>query len=187
MRSKWLAALGAAAGIGFAGGAHAATVVDLGSGTVENNRVQILFYTVTTPGMYDVTFYTPAELDGTGFSIEIRDKWRLYFPTFVSGCDHCGAILQPAVYNAHGFTARFTLPEDTIVNYPDAVGEFQPYQRSDDYTAFVSLDIQLKEGANGQSFSYTMSAAPEPATWAMMIAGFGLVGATLRRRRAVTT
>jgi hypothetical protein len=26
---------------------------------------------------------------------------------------------------------------------------------------------------------------PEPATWAMLIAGFGLVGATLRRRRAV--
>ena len=25
---------------------------------------------------------------------------------------------------------------------------------------------------------------PEPATWAMLIAGFGLVGATMRRRRA---
>jgi hypothetical protein len=29
------------------------------------------------------------------------------------------------------------------------------------------------------------TAVPEPATWAMMIAGFGLVGGTLRRRRAV--
>lgn len=28
-------------------------------------------------------------------------------------------------------------------------------------------------------------AVPEPATWAMMIAGFGLVGSTLRRRRAI--
>ena len=26
---------------------------------------------------------------------------------------------------------------------------------------------------------------PEPATWALMISGFGLAGATLRRRRAV--
>jgi hypothetical protein len=29
-------------------------------------------------------------------------------------------------------------------------------------------------------------AVPEPASWAMLIAGFGLVGATLRRRRQVT-
>jgi hypothetical protein len=29
------------------------------------------------------------------------------------------------------------------------------------------------------------AAVPEPATWAVMIAGFGLTGATLRRRRAV--
>ncbi|MBS0334781.1 MAG: PEPxxWA-CTERM sorting domain-containing protein, partial [Proteobacteria bacterium] len=28
-------------------------------------------------------------------------------------------------------------------------------------------------------------AAPEPATWALTIAGFGLAGAALRRRRAV--
>ena len=30
------------------------------------------------------------------------------------------------------------------------------------------------------------AAVPEPATWAMMIGGFGLAGATLRRRRALT-
>ncbi len=31
------------------------------------------------------------------------------------------------------------------------------------------------------------AAVPEPATWAMMIAGFGLVGVTLRRRSALAT
>jgi hypothetical protein len=32
----------------------------------------------------------------------------------------------------------------------------------------------------------TFNSVPEPATWAMMIAGFGLAGAALRRRRAAT-
>ena len=31
-----------------------------------------------------------------------------------------------------------------------------------------------------------MPGVPEPATWAMLIAGFGLVGAAMRRRQAVT-
>lgn len=35
-------------------------------------------------------------------------------------------------------------------------------------------------------FSYTSAVVPEPANWAMLIAGFGLVGAVARRRRAVT-
>lgn len=39
------------------------------------------------------------------------------------------------------------------------------------------------------AYSYTPSAAaavPEPAAWAMMIGGFGMIGAALRRRRAPT-
>lgn len=35
-------------------------------------------------------------------------------------------------------------------------------------------------------YDYIASRAPEPATWAMMIGGFGLIGAVQRRRRATT-
>jgi len=41
---------------------------------------------------------------------------------------------------------------------------------------------------NGQEHAFYLTGAggaPEPASWALMIAGFGLAGATLRRRRAV--
>lgn len=34
-------------------------------------------------------------------------------------------------------------------------------------------------------FKMISGSVPEPATWAMMITGFGLVGATIRRRRAI--
>ena len=59
-----------------------------------------------------------------------------------------------------------------------------------------NVSFQAKEGdilsfaATGTSDSLggyldniTISAVPEPATWAMMIAGFGLAGAAIRRRR----
>lgn len=53
-------------------------------------------------------------------------------------------------------------------------------------TQFVRYTVVASNGANAGlsdiSFSAT-GAVPEPASWAMLIAGFGLVGATARRRR----
>ena len=37
---------------------------------------------------------------------------------------------------------------------------------------------------NGVNGSFAVQAVPEPASWAMMIAGFGLAGAAMRRRTA---
>lgn len=38
-------------------------------------------------------------------------------------------------------------------------------------------------GSYGGQLSFAPGAVPEPATWAMMIVGFGLVGSAMRRRR----
>ena len=40
-------------------------------------------------------------------------------------------------------------------------------------------------GEPGQNFAFR-NAVPEPATWALMIGGFGMAGSMLRRRRLVT-
>jgi hypothetical protein len=37
---------------------------------------------------------------------------------------------------------------------------------------------------NGNTRGFLLTAVPEPGSWAMLIAGFGLIGATARRRRA---
>jgi hypothetical protein len=57
------------------------------------------------------------------------------------------------------------------------------------YDRFL-LTTQLggQNGANGQGYrlaSLTGAVVPEPATWAMLIAGFGLVGAAARRLRSL--
>ena len=47
---------------------------------------------------------------------------------------------------------------------------------------FGEVDNQLFLNVGVDNVSVTDGGVPEPATWAMMIAGFGLAGATLRRR-----
>jgi hypothetical protein len=55
------------------------------------------------------------------------------------------------------------------------------FQFGDDFTAIAFSDGQII--GSGSSFStLEVSAAPEPAAWAMMIVGFGVAGTALRRR-----
>ena len=58
-------------------------------------------------------------------------------------------------------------------------------------TGLASLLLTINKGSSGAVLYRTGvapgpggGAVPEPATWAMMIAGFGLVGAGMRRRRS---
>ncbi|WP_332767607.1 PEPxxWA-CTERM sorting domain-containing protein [Phenylobacterium sp.] len=46
-------------------------------------------------------------------------------------------------------------------------------------------NVSFSFGRSTSTFDFEVSAVPEPATWAMMITGFGLAGAGLRRRRTV--
>lgn len=49
----------------------------------------------------------------------------------------------------------------------------------------VNLNILTSDAFNGSQFTlrFTPAAVPEPGTWAMLIAGFGLVGGSMRRQR----
>jgi hypothetical protein len=50
--------------------------------------------------------------------------------------------------------------------------------------AFVSADYYLPDNAGG--ISLNIAAVPEPETYAMMLAGLGLLGGAARRRRTGT-
>lgn len=52
------------------------------------------------------------------------------------------------------------------------------------YQSINSAQLGLRDGS-GIGFG-SVPAVPEPATWLMMIAGFGMVGAALRRRQRAT-
>jgi|GEM_PF-680333 len=59
-------------------------------------------------------------------------------------------------------------------------------------TFYLGVDGQAPTGgsifagyAEGLTFAPTVAGVPEPGAWVLMIAGFGLVGAGLRRRRTI--
>ena len=45
--------------------------------------------------------------------------------------------------------------------------------------------ILFVNGTLTVDYDYTAAAVPEPASWALMIGGFALIGSTMRRRNAV--
>jgi hypothetical protein len=49
----------------------------------------------------------------------------------------------------------------------------------------ISIDTTFLDQNPGFSVTQIALAVPEPTSWAMMIVGFGVVGATMRKRRAV--
>lgn len=53
---------------------------------------------------------------------------------------------------------------------------------------FNSITVSQARGfAVIDNFSFNVAAVPEPATWAMMLLGFGAMGVSLRRRRRVSS
>lgn len=99
-----------------------------------------------------------------------------------SGSGGGGAGLFPDDPAATGsFTLNFTGSVDTVTlnNF------FTRYQSIDNVSGFANGNSAVGTGTSVLVFDPSGGVVPEPASWAMLIAGFGLVGATMRRRRTV--
>jgi hypothetical protein len=74
---------------------------------------------------------------------------------------------------------------NNITNYLVTGGTGKFAGASGIFTATGTLELASGLNINTQAISGTINApaVPEPATWAMLIAGFGLVGGMQRRRR----
>jgi len=95
-----------------------------------------------------------------------------------------------SAYDYHSATASFTSP--TLI--PFDMGEAWNPSAAGAYGT-ASFVRQVQNAGRGYDQAYDIrgtitsarifeaGAVPEPATWALMISGFGMAGATLRRRR----
>ena len=92
--------------------------------------------------------------------------------TYFSACSNCiaatGIFTPGPQFDISQLTASVTI--EGLVN-------FDP----DDMSPIFATDFRLRY----QSDQGATAAVPEPATWAMMILGFGAAGSVIRRRRRV--
>lgn len=114
--------------------------------------------------------------------------------------DLAGVGFDAGFFDAVGSTGITAFARDgtllgTVVNTGTGI-EFLGLVTADgtDRIAGVFLDLVGTEPAGfnidnlrfGRAGEVTIPGIPEPATWAMMIAGFGMVGAAMRRRQKVS-
>lgn len=177
----------AGTGNGTFGPGGAPGTFDLAAITGRDDRGYALGGQTGVPGQIVVSFSTGSVLDGAGVDLIVYDNFGLseglqvegstdgvaytlignIASDFSSVCDStapCASGLDLAG-SGLAFASFFRLtaiPGGCVSNYPEC------------------YDLDTLEAVNFQ----VSGAIPEPATWALMIGGFGMTGAALRRRRS---
>ena len=170
-----------AAGDG-SGGYHAFTGAGTQTLTINTNVANVTnayslintFWGTGTPNLHSVTFNATGGVSQS-FTLDGNDDIRDYFQNIYTNSIN-GTTTQN-VFNTgarrldrqlYALSAAFQGQTLTSIVFNDAGADF--------VSRMVLTGLTLETGVAG---------VPEPATWAMMIAGFGLAGAAMRRRTRI--
>lgn len=149
--------------------------------------------TISVSGKSKVTYYYLASESGhvDGFE-DANGSFANYSETNATDFGNA-KLIGTAIYSGAGaLLAKFTDPgaSDTAIPGQAGFGIFLPARATSPYTAtsvwFGYDDLITNRDDNHDDFIVRadISAVPEPAMWALMVTGFGLVGVAARRRAA---
>ena len=139
--------------------------------------------TVIVPG--DALVFHPGPNAGQSsavvFTAPTTSRYTLSFSSFVADSNPSGVVIE-------AFSPGFTLiPVATLTsaNPTFSFASFPLFFTAGDQVGFaVNYDGVYNNDSTG--INVTLTAVPEPASWALMVAGFGLIGFAARRRTAAT-
>jgi hypothetical protein len=137
------------------------------------------------------TFGQVAAGDSIEFFIDTynRDATNSYIGTYYSDARHNADGLQHIFASTHTPEPWIGVPEGTFVAFEDtSTGDSLGDANYNDY-AFVVPNLTYMSAAAGRpgdDAAPISSPAPEPASWAMMLIGFGAIGGAIRSRRRTT-
>jgi len=119
------------------------------------------------------TNYSPATFLSSFGITRMTTGWNVTLATYVDDNNGKFTTSGAGVFNtaSNNFTSLGAL---AVNGYAPVTGTYSVTER---YTIHAT-------GAGQSNSAINMTAVPEPASWAMMITGFGFMGALMRRRRS---
>jgi hypothetical protein len=146
----------------------------------------------STPALIE-SFATTGATFIFGFSVDAASSFALAYEVSAFGITSAFTPLAQVAYLQDALTSDFLFYTDELVDgsFGTTTASLAPgsYQLtiSDFYLNSIEAfagDSRSSSLSSRYSFAITStSAVPEPATWAMMIGGFGIIGVALRSRR----
>ena len=153
-----------------------------------------LYYGAVTNLSYSIGSYSAA-VDRTGASLELSDNFALrdtltltsYRNTLSSPTDINGNAQERIILGLEDPSERFLRGVSLGQSFAPAFDVSKLFfarveHVNDTGSAGVAANIRVTSGSIS-----TVSAIPEPSTWALMMIGMGAMGYSLRRRRAKLT
>lgn len=136
-------------------------------------------------------FLSVGEGIGQNVGTTAGDIYRLEFGYTGENCPGCTTVFT---VNIGSFSMDYTIVADAsgFFHKPFTVAEIADYVATGGTTSLTFVVKSMTNPGNNDPIidrvifertGTTNTAVPEPATWALMIAGFGLAGTALRRRR----
>jgi hypothetical protein len=134
---------------------------------------------VTAAGTTDITFTGGPAVNYFGLWVSALDANNSV--AFFNGATQLGLFNLTQLLNAQPNAAAY-------LGNPNGGGNGGEAYAFIDFSSSTAFDkVQLTQGGGGgfelDNATLGVGAVPEPATWGMMLVGFGLVGAIARRRR----
>jgi len=189
-RLSGIAAL--AVGLALAGAANAATYVVAAMGNSSSGGAGLPTIALNAGDVFSVSASTD-DLWSAGALPRFSDADGLTGNRFATATDDSGQPVGTLIganfglWNQHGVS----LPFGSLVGELGGVFQFLGTSFSGPAWASGTLNLYYWDSNNGDNFGDIKvditqrggGGVPEPASWALMITGFGLTGALLRRRR----
>jgi hypothetical protein len=127
-----------------------------------------------------------SEVVGVAFDIEVYADDPSYlseaFIAFTDSAITTGVFLTPGIGDDFPGTGTYSDSADLTalgLNFLVGADGLLRLEYAEGYDDFVDDWDGILNGTI--TFTYAAAAVPEPASWAMMIAGFGLIGSAMRR------